>query len=87
MHELPCREPLCARRAAWPVFSGSPRGRMLLVRLGCCVNTVVGAPALWQPRMESAPAGPTTRLEGGGLPFWADCQLLSSVTVVVIASL
>jgi hypothetical protein len=46
------------------VFSGSPRGQTLLVRLGCCVNAVVGVPALWQPRMEPAPAGPTTRLEG-----------------------
>ncbi len=37
-------------------------GRLLLVALGHCVNTVPDTPALWQPRMEPALARSTARL-------------------------
>ena len=43
-----CRQP------GYP-FSGPPRGRLLLVRLGCCVNAVVETHALWQPQMGLLP--------------------------------
>ena len=62
--QMLCQELPRARRAAWPAFSGSPRGQRLLVRLGRRVNAVVGMQALWQPQMEPAPAGHTTRLQG-----------------------
>ena len=42
-------------------------GSLLLVGLGCCVNTVTGALALWQPRMEPALAGSTAH------PEWRLC--------------
>ena len=54
----------CARRAAWQAFSGSRRGRLWWVCLGCCVNRVVDTPALWQPRVRPAPARHATRLGG-----------------------
>ena len=57
----------CARRATWQAFSGSRRGRPCLGRHGCCVNAVVGSPALWQPQVRPAPARHATRLEGEAL--------------------
>jgi len=38
------------------------RGRMFVARFRYGVNAVVGAQPLWQPRMEPAPASPTTHL-------------------------
>jgi len=52
-----------ARWAAWLAFSGSRRGRTELDHRCCCVNTLIGAPALSQPQVRPAPANPTTRLE------------------------
>jgi len=54
----------CARRAAWQAFSGSRRGRPCLGCHGCCINAVVGTPALWQPQVRPAPARHATRLGG-----------------------
>ncbi len=49
---------------------GLPRGRLLLVLIGCCVNAFCGALTCWQPRMRPPPGHPHHRalrsVRGGG---------------------
>jgi hypothetical protein len=53
---------LSRRRTAWLSFSGSRRGRTGLVCGLCCVNSLVCAHTLRQPRVRPAPESPTARL-------------------------
>ena len=50
-------------------FSGTSRGRTLLVHRVCCVNTLVGGRLLWQPRTAPATGHPIHQPRGVFLHF------------------